>query len=71
MFTSRLTIDRQTAIPAEVLEALGLRPGDAIAYAVDEDGRVLLGRTDDPFINPFALFIEWTGDPDREAYADL
>ena len=67
MITSRITSKAQTTIPRAVREALRLREGDAVAYAIDGD-RVVLSRAagaDDPF----AAFAEWDSDADREAYA--
>ena len=51
--------------------ALGVGPGDAVAYEI-VDGHVRLtkarqARTDDPF----AAFDEWDGEADRRAYADF
>jgi antitoxin PrlF len=72
MITSHLTSKAQTTIPQAVRTALGLRPGDVIAYAI-EDGRAVLTRfnpraeADDPF----ATFSEWSGAADTEAYGKL
>jgi antitoxin PrlF len=72
MITSRLTSKAQTTIPQPVRMALGLRPGDEIAYVV-ETGRVILrrfeGRQD--VDNPFATFDEWSSEADIEAYGKL
>ena len=71
MLTSKLTTKSQTTIPQPVRAALGLRPGDEIAYRID-DGQVVLTkarsvREDDPF----KTFAEWDSDADRQAYANL
>lgn len=71
MLTSKLTSKSQTTIPQPVRMALGLRPGDEIAYRID-DGQVILikartVRGDDPF----KTFEEWDSEADRQAYADL
>jgi antitoxin PrlF len=71
MLTSKLTSKSQTTIPQSVRAALGLRPGDEIAYRID-DGQVILTkvrtvRGDDPF----KAFDEWDSAADRQAYADL
>lgn len=71
MFIARIPAGRQALVPVEVLDALGLKPGDTIAYEVDLYGEVVLTRGDDPFVNPFAVFTEWGSDADREAFADL
>ena len=72
MITSTLTSKAQTTVPQPVRAALGLRPGDAIAYVI-ENGRAILTRveaaptTDDPF----ATFAEWHSDADAAAYGSL
>ena len=71
MLTSKLTSKSQTTIPHRVRAALGLHPGDEIAYRID-DGRVVLTkaelvRQDDPF----KTFEEWDSEADRQAYANL
>ena len=72
MIISTLTSKSQTTVPQPVRAALGLRPGDAIAYVI-ENGRAILTRveaapmTDDPF----AAFAEWHSDADATAYGNL
>lgn len=71
MLTSKLTSKSQTTIPQPVRTALGLRPGDDVAYPID-DGQVVLTkartvRGDDPF----KTFEEWDSEADRQAHADL
>jgi antitoxin PrlF len=72
MITSRLTSKAQTTIPQAVRTALGLRPGDSIAYQI-EDGRAVLTRfslnaeSDDPF----GTFSEWSSTADEQAYGKL
>jgi antitoxin PrlF len=60
-----------------VRSALGVEPGDEIAYAI-EDGRVVLTkaapaklRRGAPFEDPFAAFREWDTPEDDEAFRDL
>ncbi len=72
MITSKLTSKAQTTIPQAVRTALGVRPGDEIAYAI-EDGRVLVTkapakppRRGVPFEDPFASFTEWELPEDDE-----
>ena len=43
MIESRLHTSGRTTIPPAVREALGLKPGDLLCYAI-EDGRVVLSR---------------------------
>ena len=72
MITSKLTSKAQTTIPQAVRAALGLRPGDEIAYFL-EDGRATLTRlppstaSDDPFVS----FSEWNSPGDEAAYGGL
>ena len=61
----------QTTVPQAVRNALGLREGDELVYDI-RDGRVTLTKArttaqDDPF----ATFLEWDSDADRQAYANL
>lgn len=71
MITSRLTSKAQTTVPQAVRAALRLRPGDELAYAI-EDGRVILTRREAALRDdPFRAFTEWDTDADREAYAGL
>ena len=71
MITSRVTSKAQTTIPKAVRSALGLAEGDTLVYDI-VDGRVVLRRLTEPALeDPFALFDEWDGDVDRQAYAEL
>jgi antitoxin PrlF len=77
MITSKLTSKAQTTIPQAVRTALGVNPGDEIAYVI-EAGRVVLTkaipprhRRGTPFEDPFASFREWDTPEDDEAFADL
>jgi len=72
MIISKLTSKAQTTIPQAVRTALGLRPGDEIAYVLEND-QVVLKRFEgrEPVDDPFALFSEWNSDLDTEAYGRL
>ena len=77
MITSKLTSKAQTTIPQAVRLALGVRPGDEIAYAI-ENGRVALTKASVPKLrrggagdDPFAAFREWDTAEDDTAFADL
>lgn len=65
MLVSRITADTLAAFPAEVVAALGLMPGDEIAFEVGIDG-VFMTRADAPdmFVNNFSTFTEWATDAD-------
>jgi len=77
MITSKLTKKAQTTIPQAVRGALGVHPGDEIAYVI-EGGRVLLTKAaprapkrGTPFEDPFATFWEWDTPEDDKAFANL
>jgi antitoxin PrlF len=77
MITSKLTGKAQTTIPQAVRNALRLKEGDELAYAI-EDGRVVITkapprmpRKGDPLGDPFATFWEWDTEADERAFADL
>ena len=77
MITSKLTSKAQTTIPQAVRTALGVSPGDEIAYTIAE-GHVRLTKAVPPkphrgvpFEDPFATFWEWDTLEDDEAFADL
>lgn len=69
MIIGRITAKAQTTIPRAVRLALGIKPGDEIAYEIDGD-RVVMRRAGDPFDKPFASFTEWGDDLDA-AYDSL
>ncbi|PSH64816.1 transcriptional regulator [Phyllobacterium brassicacearum] len=72
MITSKMTSKAQTTIPQAVRMALNLKPGDEIAYQI-EDGRVILMRIETGVQgdDPFATFSEWDSEADKKAYANL
>lgn len=69
MIVGRITAKAQTTIPRAVRLALGVKPGDEIAYEIEGD-RVVMRRVGDPFDKPFAAFTEWADDLDS-AYDTL
>jgi antitoxin PrlF len=70
--TSRLGVRAQTVVPKAVREALNVRPGDQIGYAI-HDGRVMLTAVKKPLSqdDPFACFDEWASEADTKGYASL
>ena len=72
MIISKLTTKAQTTIPQAVRTALGLHPGDAMSYEI-EDGRAVLMRYDarTSVDEPFGTFAEWDSEIDNEAYKNL
>ncbi len=74
MKTSRLSSKGQITIPIEVRQAIGLEPGDLVAYEV-KDGVVMLQRVE-PFDAAFhpalsTTFTEWNSPEDEKAFRDL
>jgi len=59
---SRLTERSQTTIPAAIRDALQLKPGELIEYALLPGGRVIMSRQtqqeEDPVIGQFLQFLE-------------
>lgn len=74
MQTSKLSSQNQVTLPKEVRTALKAKPGDVIAYEI-EDNVVYLKRVD-PFDAAFHKALthtlnEWASDEDEEAFRDL
>ena len=66
MIVGRLTAKSQTTIPRAVRLALGLKPGDSIAYDIAA-GEVRIRRAEfvgDGFVNNFSTFTEWSSEAD-------
>ena len=67
MIHSRITAKSQTTIPRAVREALGIGPGDELAYEI-RNGEVTLKaavrNSRDMFLSNFSTFTEWTDDLD-------
>ena len=71
MITSRLIARWRTTIPLAVRRALGLAPGDEIAYRIEGDRVVLTKAQRGVADDPFPVFGEWASEADRRAYAEL
>ncbi|MCH8056092.1 MAG: AbrB/MazE/SpoVT family DNA-binding domain-containing protein [Deltaproteobacteria bacterium] len=74
MQVSRLSAKSQVTVPKEIREILKLKPGDMIAYEV-QNGAVTLRRVG-PFDAAFhkalsATLDEWATPQDDEAFCDL
>ncbi len=72
--TGRLSAKGQVTIPKQVREALGVGPGDLVAYEI-ADGVVRLRRVE-PFDEEFHAALshtldEWSTPEDQEAFDDL
>ncbi len=73
MIMGRITAKSQTTIPRAVRLALGLKPGDNIAYDIEGDIarlRRVVAKDDDSFVNNFSTFSEWADELDS-VYDDL
>jgi antitoxin PrlF len=66
---SKVSVKSQTVLPREVRERLQIRPGDHVAYVIDEKGVHL--EKDSSAEDPFVTFTEWASEADEKAYADL
>jgi antitoxin PrlF len=67
---ARLGAKAQIVLPKEARHALGLKPGDTIAFVIDgADVRVVRAAAEGD--DPFGCFSEWSSEPDRKGYADL
>ena len=74
MKASRLSSKGQVTIPKAVRKAIGVKPGDLVAYDV-KDGVVTLQRAE-PFDAAFHLALsktmtEWSSAEDEKAFRDL
>ncbi len=74
MHISRLSSKGQVTIPKDIREAIGLEPGNMIAYEV-QDGSVILRRVeafDAAFHEALSKTLEeWDSPEDEEAFRDL
>jgi antitoxin PrlF len=72
MIHSRITTKSQVTVPQAVRRALGLKPGDDLAWEIDGDS-VIVTRAGarDMFIGNFSTFTEWDTEADRKAFRDL
>ena len=66
---AKLGAKAQLVLPKEVRGALGLKPGDSVAFLIGEDVRVV--RTPAAGDDRFVIFSEWASDADYKGYADL
>lgn len=66
MIVGRITAKAQTTVPLAVRRALGIAPGDDVAWEI-EDGRVILTKVPTspaPFVADLAAFAEWADELD-------
>ena len=67
--TARLGRKAQVVLPKQVREALGLKPGDRIAFVVD-GADVRVAHVPEG-VEPFEHFSEWASEADTKGYSDL
>ena len=48
--STTLTVKGQVTIPKHIREALGLKPGMPVDFAVNRDGEVVIREADDPAV---------------------
>jgi len=70
MIQGRITAKSQTTVPLAVRRALGIGPGDAVNWEID-DGKAVFTRAklEDPFESTLAPFTEWADDIDTRDFA--
>jgi antitoxin PrlF len=65
MIHAFITAETIGGLPVEVRDALDLKPGDLVGYAVEGRAVVLKKiNPNDPWENPFATFTEWADELD-------
>lgn len=67
---ARLSTGARVVIPKAIRDRMGIGPGDTILFEV-RDGEGVVRRVPLAVGNPFALFTEWSGPADAEAYEDF
>lgn len=67
---ARLGAKARVVLPKAVQEALGLKPGDTVAFVID-GADVRVARTPCIADDLFGCFSEWASEADRKGYADL
>lgn len=73
--TSKLTSKSQATIPGQIRKILGLRPGDSVAFEINENKKVII-RKATPIDFEFAKALEgtlseWSSKNDDVAYRGL
>jgi antitoxin PrlF len=71
MITSKIISKARTTIPQPVRKALGVKEGDAIAYAIMGNRVVLTSVPQGVGYDPFTVFDEWDSYADWRAYGRL
>jgi antitoxin PrlF len=68
---SKVTSKSQTVVPNEVRKRLGIKPGDRLRYDISDRGIAISKAEKSVEDDPFAVFTEWGGAADEEAYSKL
>ncbi|MCS6995831.1 MAG: type II toxin-antitoxin system PrlF family antitoxin [Casimicrobiaceae bacterium] len=72
---AKVTVKGQTTIPAEIRAALGVKPGDFVAWELASDGTARVRKVepiDFEFLRALeSTLTEWASPADEEAYRDL
>ena len=71
METARLSVRSKMVVPKRIREKLRIGPGDVVAFEERGDEVVIKALRRPGNDDPFALFDEWAGEADEEAYAGL
>lgn len=76
MIVGKITAKSQTTVPKAVRIALGLEPGDELAWEIEGDEvvvrRVAASQSEQwNRLNDFATFTEWATEADCQAYDRL
>ena len=73
-YVSRLSTKGQVTIPADLRQAIGIEPGDMVAYELQ--GKSVRLKKADPFDAAYYAAVaetleEWNSPEDEEAFSDL
>lgn len=72
---AKLSSKGQVTVPAEVRKTLNLKTGDALAWEIQEDGKISVRRVEpvdvDYLSSLSGTLSEWNSAEDDEAYRDL
>lgn len=67
---SKVSTKSQTVLPAEVRQRLAVAAGDRLRYVITDEG-IRIEKAVDAHDDPFAIFTEWAGPDDDDAFRDL
>ena len=73
MILGKITAKAQTTVPRAVRKALGIGPGDDVAWEIDGDRAVLVRARSagDGFVGNLDMFTEWATEADCKAFDNL